>query len=374
MRNSGWAALVGAWLVLCAAGTFWRGVEIAIDAYGEAGVQAQQAFSGLAPLVTRALAWPGDDRKEASVLISGVAGLGSQILLTDQDGQILLASDPRQVGRRLVEGARGQGESPGKGAALYLEAGRMGSQRPVFLTEEERRKPGPPLGLREDEYVHVKGSVGEEKLTLHVLAPAGDVGTRQEENLILGWAVFFAGAGLMSATHRRSELKRALKDHTVRDPLTGAFNRSYLDEIAPILFASHDRGTMASLSLVMFDIDRFKALNDSYGHAAADAAVKLFTSVLNQTARRSDVVCRAGDEEFVVFLPGADAGVAINFAERVQTSLKTHPHPAGASLDMFTVSAGVAVRNTRETLDGLLLRADEKLIAAKQAGRDRVMA
>lgn len=168
----------------------------------------------------------------------------------------------------------------------------------------------------------------------------------------------------------RSTLADGLQD-SVKDPLTGLHNRRYLDaHFKRRIDAARKAGE--PLSVIIFDLDQFKSINDQHGHMAGDAALIAFASVLRDEVRVADLVCRYGGEEFVVVLPGADYEQAAMAAERVNVRLKISRIPE-INRCRLTVSAGVAEMNADErTGAGLLNRADNALRRAKLNGRDQV--
>ena len=166
-------------------------------------------------------------------------------------------------------------------------------------------------------------------------------------------------------------------DAAVRDPLTGLLNRRYFDEAVETAFATARRAGSA-LSLIVFDLDRFSAVNNEYGHAVGDAALRRVARAMRDAVRAGDVVARYGGEEFVVIAPGSTAEEAVAVAERIRraVALASATVAAGESVSVpITVSAGVAALLGDE-LDGhaLFHAADSALLAAKRAGRDRVVA
>ncbi|WP_426662302.1 diguanylate cyclase [Rhodanobacter aciditrophus] len=158
------------------------------------------------------------------------------------------------------------------------------------------------------------------------------------------------------------------------DPLTGTLNRLALDEEARRLFqlaAEHDGG----LAVLMIDADHFKAINDRFGHAGGDRALTALATCIGRHLRASDVLGRAGGEEFLVLLPEADAAVTDALAERIRQQVaQLHPVLDGETLTI-TVSIGVAARLSQDRhVDALIRRADRALYAAKRAGRNRIAA
>ena len=168
-------------------------------------------------------------------------------------------------------------------------------------------------------------------------------------------------------------LQNTLRTQSIRDPLTGLFNRRYLEVSVERELLRATRRSL-SLAVLMIDIDNFKAFNDTHGHEAGDAVLAQFAEVLKRAARMEDIACRHGGEEFVVLLQEADERRARKSAERVRAMVAemivTHRQ---VQLPRITVSIGLAVfpRDGRTQQD-LLRRADTALYLAKKAGRDCV--
>jgi diguanylate cyclase (GGDEF)-like protein len=167
-------------------------------------------------------------------------------------------------------------------------------------------------------------------------------------------------------------LREHLVAQSIRDPLTGLFNRRYLEETL-LMEQRRAQRAKSAFGVVMFDLDRFKALNDQYGHEAGDAALQAFSKVLQAQSRAGDIACRYGGEEFTLVLPGASLEVSLARAERIRASLAANAtNEAGAALAL-TVSAGVAAYPEHGDNGPALLRAaDEALYRAKHNGRNRV--
>ncbi len=154
------------------------------------------------------------------------------------------------------------------------------------------------------------------------------------------------------------------------DSLTGAYNRRYFYEISKKI-VSFTKREKSPLSLVMFDIDLFKAVNDNYGHDIGDQVLKVFVTKIKNNIRASDVFIRYGGEEFVLLLPNTDIEHALIITEKLRELIEKC-----SVLDdvRFTVSAGVsAFINSTDNLDYLIKRADEALYKAKRSGRNRVV-
>jgi diguanylate cyclase (GGDEF)-like protein/PAS domain S-box-containing protein len=181
---------------------------------------------------------------------------------------------------------------------------------------------------------------------------------------------FASHVGLSVANIR---LREALRTQSIRDPLTGLYNRRYLNEM---LEREIRRAVRAEhgLGILMLDLDHFKKFNDTYGHDAGDTVLRETASFLTKSVRAEDIVCRFGGEEFVVILPMADLNASQARAERIRSKLRelTVLHQ-GQSLGMLTVSVGVSELPTHGTSPQELIEAaDAALYRAKREGRDRV--
>ncbi|MGI8560259.1 MAG: diguanylate cyclase [Luteimonas sp.] len=170
------------------------------------------------------------------------------------------------------------------------------------------------------------------------------------------------------------QLRETLRMQSLRDPLTGLFNRRYLEEnLQRELLRCERRGL--PLSLLMLDVDHFKQFNDQHGHAAGDAVLAHVGRTLQSMVRNEDLACRYGGEEFTVVLPETDADVAIQRAEamRAAISASTLLH-LRKTLGPVTVSIGVASFPVDGATPEVLLElADASLYRAKAEGRDRVV-
>ncbi len=162
-------------------------------------------------------------------------------------------------------------------------------------------------------------------------------------------------------------------ERSIRDPLTGLFNRIYMQDAVQRLCDIQDRQPMAEVAAVLLDIDHFKHVNDTFGHHQGDLALKHVAHVIQSNCRETDVAVRFGGEEFVVFLVNRPSGQVRQFAERLRKVIKqsawTHQNDEA---HFVTASLGTAVRRTKEPLSHLIRRADEALYQAKADGRDRV--
>ncbi|WP_165617659.1 GGDEF domain-containing protein [Klenkia soli] len=169
-------------------------------------------------------------------------------------------------------------------------------------------------------------------------------------------------------------LRAAVAEEAVRDPLTGLHNRRHLDRtLLHALARSVDDGL--PVAVVLVDVDRFKSVNDRFGHATGDAVLCAVAAELRAGTRSGDTVARAGGEEFVLVLPGADEAEALARAETVRARVGALVHVVPGGVLTVTLSAGVAVaRSGGDGAAELLSRADRALYRAKSGGRDRVVA
>ena len=167
-------------------------------------------------------------------------------------------------------------------------------------------------------------------------------------------------------------LQEKLREEAIRDPLTGLFNRRYLDDtlIREIARAKREK---YDISFMLLDIDHFKQINDLYGHSAGDIVLITLAGELKSQIRVADIPCRIGGEEFLLVLPGMSEEMSRLRAEhfRKQVELMRIPH-AGNSLNL-TVSMGIAsYPKNGENWEDLYHAADQALYRAKQKGRNRV--
>lgn len=161
----------------------------------------------------------------------------------------------------------------------------------------------------------------------------------------------------------------------VTDGLTGLHNRRYLDNHLKTLF-NRAAARSRPLSLCITDIDRFKTVNDTYGHDAGDEVLREFARRIRSTVRGADLACRYGGEEFVVVMPDTDAASAAAVAERLRGIIEAtaFPLPSGEKL-FVTASLGISTFSPSiETPEQLLKSADQALYRAKTEGRNRVVA
>ena len=169
------------------------------------------------------------------------------------------------------------------------------------------------------------------------------------------------------------QLQLQLQDQANRDPLTGLFNRRYLEATLQREQARCERDGQP-MALVMLDIDHFKAINDAHGHQTGDMVLRRMGELLTAHSRREDIPCRIGGEEFMLVLPGMAAAQAMERAERIRKAFAASEASSDADpARRATVSIGVAMFPEHgQSMDALMRSADAAMYAVKRAGRNGV--
>ena len=177
---------------------------------------------------------------------------------------------------------------------------------------------------------------------------------------------------LRDARSEVESLRRDLSEQAVRDPLTGLFNRRYLEETLEREIARAARDG-SSLSICMADVDDFKSINDTHGHKVGDMVLKSLAEVFTTYSRAGDVVCRYGGEEFLILMPGADRDTTTRRAEDWRRACEQAKIEYEGGTRSVTLSFGVAVfpRHGRAS-DEVLKLADEALNLSKNKGKNQV--
>lgn len=171
----------------------------------------------------------------------------------------------------------------------------------------------------------------------------------------------------------RARLQGLLQENSLRlkqDALTGIYNRLAYDEHLQHEYERWQRFGH-QLTLLVWDIDLFKRINDSYGHALGDEVLRHVASQLQQRLRSTDFVARYGGEEFVMLLPGADSAAALHLAETIRTQIAAHAFNNGAVNIALTISCGISSFQDEDAPHLVFERADRALYQAKRAGRNR---
>jgi diguanylate cyclase len=186
-------------------------------------------------------------------------------------------------------------------------------------------------------------------------------------------------AGDISSLRRELSLSRrklqssltVIREMAIHDDLTGFFNRTHLmDLIETESNRSIRNGSV--FSLAMIDIDKFKSINDTYGHQTGDYVLKTFAAVIRSILRKTDFCGRYGGEEFLIVLTQTDLQAAKVFAERIRDCVEKSLFPSLGPDSRVTVSIGMAAYKMQENIERTIARADEALYRAKNGGRNRV--
>jgi diguanylate cyclase (GGDEF)-like protein len=207
-------------------------------------------------------------------------------------------------------------------------------------------------------------------VSLFVLLPARASVDRLFALFAFETVIYVVGTAFVVVVMAKERVALVHKTAAMTDLLTGLFNRRAFLEAGDRLIAQRARSSLP-VSVLVFDLDKFKSINDRFGHAVGDAALKVFANTASTNMRATDVIGRFGGEEFVAVIPG-NAADATMVADRVRMAfqavgLEIAGHPIGA-----TVSVGVASALAPVELDDMLARADAALYRAKNSGRNRV--
>jgi diguanylate cyclase (GGDEF)-like protein len=168
-----------------------------------------------------------------------------------------------------------------------------------------------------------------------------------------------------------SRLRHQLRTHAITDELTGTMTRRALRELAPALIEQQQR-QQREVAVLMLDLDRFKHINDTYGHLMGDAVLRFVATVLQAQMRVDALLARYGGEEFVAVVPVDGLPIARRMAERLRQAVEVAAWTSELRLtEGVTVSVGVAIVGPAEPLDAALERADEALYRAKRDGRNQ---
>ena len=169
-----------------------------------------------------------------------------------------------------------------------------------------------------------------------------------------------------------SDISTEMKELAIHDQLTGALNRRGLGDQGATAFATSRRSGVP-VSVIMTDIDRFKHINDEYGHSTGDAALVHFSLLLKASRRADDLVARVGGEEFALILPGTDLQHAVKVADELCAKVESSPFFFGGLALHMTASFGVATLSEKDTsLQDAIIRSDRALYRSKRAGRNQV--
>jgi len=274
------------------------------------------------------------------------------------------------VGMRVVEWNRGAERLTGIAAASMIE--RLWS--PVLLQMQNEK--GEWLAEQD---CPVRCAVQSQVQSLRRLTISGRGGRMVSvdahaipviaaDGAVLGAVLLMHDASGEASLEQRCQ---SLYERATKDPLTQVANRAEFDRVLELFLNAHKEHHVAC-SLIMCDLDRFKRVNDTYGHQAGDEVIQALANVLKGVCRAGDLVARYGGEEFVVLCADCDNARAVRIAEQARKALGQIRHPSlnGQSV---TASFGVTEVQAGDTAETMLRRADRALLMAKEQGRDRVV-
>jgi diguanylate cyclase (GGDEF)-like protein len=185
-------------------------------------------------------------------------------------------------------------------------------------------------------------------------------------------SVLSAAAALLAVSLKNAELFREIRENSVRDGLTGCFNRTHAAEVLDAELRRARRSKLP-LSLLMFDLDNFKNINDRHGHLCGDAVLAAIGAIMKSELRGSDVKCRYGGDEFMVILPDTPVGGARQVSENLRRAIAERPVVWNDGQITVTASFGITAVNTADhDPRTAIARADSALYRAKQIGRNAI--
>ncbi len=287
------------------------------------------------------------------------------VLVVDPRGRVIEANPAALKLAGLQQGWQGRelGDWPVFGADLQQ-----------LLDEQAGADPSLPLTLTSAARYYEVRVRAIERATRHGPVLLGhmlyvrDVTQRQLSELKLAEALALSEERLRTI----SSLHEQLREQALCDPLTGLYNRRYLDEFFARELSRAQR-EQVPLAVALIDLDHFKRLNDECGHLVGDDVLKSVAQHLLDNLRSTDAVFRIGGEEFLLILPGLDAAAATSRMESLRAQLAQIGQPTRIGALPVTLSAGIALwPDHGEGLDGLLQAADVALYTAKRNGRNRV--
>ena len=210
-------------------------------------------------------------------------------------------------------------------------------------------------------------------LTLHAASNPSMFATAGSVLLLVVAAAIMPILSMSAMLMVHDALLADARDAANRDFLTGALSRQGFEALARRHVGRVLRHARP-LALLILDLDHFKRINDTLGHAAGDAVLRAFVQMAQAQLRPADVLGRIGGEEFALLLPDTDSGNAMHLADRLRKAAAAHVVMAGAQSCRYSLSGGVAVWQPGESFDRLSARADRALYDAKYQGRDRICA
>lgn len=310
--------------------------------------------------------------------------------VTDDNGVIILAADPR-LEMRALPGAAVYQLPEERRLSRYL---RLDFDTYGVVAKGER---GALLTVQGSPYPHigVRSELPQHGIAVHILTPVRNTETLRSDaaltfllllfSAILLTALAFGARIYMSRLRQYRKTMEETNESLIKlnaqleglatvDPLTGLYNRRFMDESLEREVVRATR-KQAPLAIIMIDIDHFKNFNDTFGHAAGDVVLRAAGELMKQHIRASDVVCRYGGEEFLVVMPEAGVEIARERAEALRRAMQelkiSHE---GKALGEVTISLGIAMFPQHgSSVAELVAAADAALYDAKSRGRNRLV-
>jgi len=303
-----------------------------------------------------------------------VVSLYAKRLFSDNPGLICVINNSRSLVETIVE----WGDSHDSETVFNLEdcwALRQGKPHQVMDPQEALRCWHVKEKATHGYLCLPMTAYGETRGIIHLQFPTqNNPATEQEKGTetVKTLAAIFANQVALALSNLK--LREALQQQSVRDPLTQLFNRRYLLETMDRELARAKRNQL-SVGVIMIDVDHFKGFNDTYGHDAGDAVLRVFGDFLKKQMRREDIPCRYGGEEFVLVLPGMDETNLLNRCEDIRNKTKQLLiEHRDQKLGTITISLGAALFPQHGHFpDELITAADSAMYQAKKQGRDRVV-
>lgn len=193
-------------------------------------------------------------------------------------------------------------------------------------------------------------------------------------NIIGTWGTSRDITALKEVEEELERKNKMLKRLSRIDELSGLYNRRYFYEMLSkqeALFSRRDGSPEHTFSLIALDVDNFKMINDTFGHAKGDEVIRHIADVLLTNSRESDYVFRIGGDEYMVLLPDTDRNAALAQAERLRSKFERIPIVLGGNPLILTISLGVACYSEHGSVEEMVHVADERLYMSKRMGRNR---
>jgi len=293
-----------------------------------------------------------DDNYESTLEVTISRDMGTLIRVAAEQRALLLVLSGTRLGHRLVLGDTPVDVGRGSAAGLILDADSVSRKHARI----ERFGGGHKIiDLGSTNGTYVNGARVKEQIL------------KDGDRIGIGKALikYLAGGNIEGAYHE--EVQRLMR----YDPLTNVFNKRHFDESLRLsVFTSTGEGR--ALSLIVFDLDHFKKVNDTHGHMAGDAVLCGASAVVQAILSPNELLGRVGGEEFAVLCEDTQLGAALERAEAIRRAVSREPYAFEDKRLPVTVSIGVAELVAGEEPEGLFVRADAQLYAAKGAGRNCV--